>query len=493
MPTTEPERGDLGRRTFRSLGWQFGSRPFLIALLFLRSVVLARLLPVEVFGVYALGAAIVGLTTLSSGLGMSAGLLTRVEETADEDRATAVLLVLRLAFAALGFALVLAGALLWAEPDLRLVLIVSGLVMIGNVIVDTTRRLLVRRVAHRRLVLANGLAVLVATCAALLVAQRSPTVWPLLTAEIVTMAVTMLVLLAWRPPWRLHLAWDPHIARYFLHFGRRTFPSLLLERGSDRIDDLWTGFALGDFALGVYSRAYRFATYPRQLIAAPINSVFFGTYAEVARDRQRLSMAFFRSNALLVRGACLLMGGLGVAAPELIRLVLTEKWMPMLTPFRLLLVFSLLDPLAMGLSGLLMSTGRPERVFLPRLVQVLVLVLGLLTLGRAYGTSGVALSVDLMALAGVALLFREARRIVDVSLLALWGPPLAAMAAGLLAVALLLRLPPPPGADLGMLAAKSAAFGLVFVAVLLVVERRRLRLLLDYARALRSGPARSRA
>jgi O-antigen/teichoic acid export membrane protein len=184
----------------------------------------------------------------------------------------------------------------------------------------------------------------------------------------------------------------------------------------------------------------------------------------------------------------LLIGGLGVVAPELIRIVLTPKWLPMLTPFRLMLVFALLDPIAVGLSGLLVATGRPERVFRPRLAQLAVLVVGLITLGRAFGTNGVALSVDLMVLVGVALLFREARRLVDVSLLTLWAPPLLAMAGGLGAIGLLLSLPQAPTSDWGMLAAKTSAYGSAFMLLTLLVERQRLMQLLSYARAGRAGP-----
>jgi O-antigen/teichoic acid export membrane protein len=482
MPRAEPTSGDLGRRTLVSLAWQFGTRPLHILALLARSILLARLLPIETFGVYAKGAAIVGLTSLVVGFGMSAGLLARSPETEDDEHAAGVLLSLKLVFGLAWFFILLVAAMAWAEGELRLVLIVSGLLMVVNQVVDTMRRLLIRRVVHRRLVLADTSAVFLATSAAILVAVRTQSIWALLAAEIVTVGVTFVVLTLWRPAWRMRPAWDRRLVRYYLDFGRRTLPALLVERTIDRVDDLWTGFALGDFALGIYSRAYRFATYPRQLISAPINAVIYGTYAEVAHDRERLSKTFFRSNALLIRSACLLIGALGIVAPEMIRIVLTDKWLPMLLPFRLMLVFALLDPLAVGLSGLLVAVGRPERVFMPRLAQLTVLVLGLVTLGSALGTTGVALSVDLMVLVGIVLLFRETRRVVDVSLVALWGPPIAALALGLAAITLMLRSPIAPTLDWTMLIAKLTVFVAVFLLTSVLVERQRVAQLYVFAR-----------
>ncbi len=89
--------------------------------------------------------------------------------------------------------------------------------------------------------------------------------------------------------------------RYFLSFGARNLVNNFLDGTLDNSDNLFTGYFLGDLSLGYYSRAFRFAIYPRILLTTPINSVALGMFAELKYDRLRLSKAFFRTSVFLTR------------------------------------------------------------------------------------------------------------------------------------------------------------------------------------------------
>jgi PST family polysaccharide transporter/lipopolysaccharide exporter len=195
----------------------------------------------------------------------------------------------------------------------------------------------------------------------------------------------------------------------------------------DNIDDLWTNIFLGDLALGFYSKAYKFASYPRTILALPIQKVSTGIYSELKYDRIGLSKAFFRTSALLVRTGFLLSGWLALIAPEFIMIFLGEKWMPMLDAFRLMLVFAMFDPLKGIIGDVLVAIGKPQKLIQTRFMQIVLLVLGLFTLGYRFGISGVALSVNLMLVAGIILLLYFVNPHIDFSLLRLFGAPIIAM------------------------------------------------------------------
>lgn len=221
--------------------------------------------------------------------------------------------------------------------------------------------------------------------------------------------------------------------RYFLRFGSRVLVAGLLAQALDRVDDLWAGLYLGETLLGFYSRAYQFATYPRKILATPVNAVAGGTYAELKEDRTSLSKAFFRVNALLVRSGFLVAGLLALIAPEFIRLVLGTKWPPMLSAFCLVLVFTLFDSLKGTIADLVrMGVGKPEQVVQARLAQLVVLVLGLFVLGPRLGIAGVALAVDAMLVVGIMFLLWRARAYVDFSLPRLFAVPGLAVCLGTL-------------------------------------------------------------
>ena len=150
----------------------------------------------------------------------------------------------------------------------------------------------------------------------------------------------------------------------------------------------------------IRDRAYTFATYPRRLLAMPVNAVAGGAYAELKGDRPGLSRAFFSSNALLVRSGFLLGGLLVLVAPEFTRLALGERWLPMVPAFRLMAVFTLLDPIRVTVSSLFVAVGRPEQVVRVRLWQLAAMVVGLFALGSRWGITGVAVVVDGVLLLG---------------------------------------------------------------------------------------------
>jgi O-antigen/teichoic acid export membrane protein len=246
------------------------------------------------------------------------------------------------------------------------------------------------------------------------------------------------------------------------------------ESVTDRIDDLWTGFYLGATSLGFYSRAYTFATYPRQILAAPTNTVAAGTYAELKGKRRLLSQAFFRINALLVRTGFFLAGILVLIAPEFIRIVLGEKWMPMLTVFRLMLVFTLLDPIKITVGYLFVAMGKPEQLLRVQVIQLTVLVGGVYLLGPSLDIVGVALAVDAMLVVGIAILLQQARKFVNYSLLWLFGAPSVALSFSLLAAYSVGKWPAIIDNDWWIASAKAGVFALVFAATLIFLEWRRI-------------------
>lgn len=468
----------LARRSVTSAAWNIAVNMTRVVVLIVRSILLARLLPVEVFGVYALAFSVVSLSSALPIFGMGEAFLHRTRETEDEQRAAAVHFTLKGLFTLIWTSALVVVALGFTSGETQTALLVLTFVHAGIHLAQTPRLILIRRVVHRRLAMIQLFNVVLSTLLALGLAWRGITLWALLASDVVTLVVTIVLLYIWRPVWRPRMAWSRPIVRYFLSFGSRAFLADLLLRALDKVDDLWTGIVLGDTALGYYSRAYRFATYPRFILALPINLVAGGTYAELKGDRQRLSKAFFRSNAFLVRSGFFLGGLLAVIAPEFIRLALGEKWLPMLDAFRLMLVYTLLDPIKLTVANVLTASGAPEKVIRARAVQFVVMIAGLVTLGPWLGIEGIALAVNAMLVVGMAILFWETRAYVDFSLRRLFGVPGLALALGIVAAYALVRIPSLPGSDWISGGLKAIAFSVVYAGILLLLEKDELVLIL---------------
>jgi len=464
---------DLARRSTVAVAWNMASGMSGLVVLFARSIILARLLPVETFGVYAGASALVVLTSVFATFGMGGAFLHRAAETEDENRAASIHFTLKLMFTAAWAVVLIAFALLRTTGDQQTALIVITLATAGLEITQTPRLILVRRVVHRRLALLQFADALLSTALAVGLALMGVTLWALLATDLSLMFVSIVGLFIWRPVWRPWFSWNREVVRYYLSFGSRNFGAGALLLALDRVDDLWTLRYLGDTALGYYSRAYTFATYPRRILAGPVNQVAGGTYAELKGERKRLSQAFFRTNALLVRSGFFLAGLLALIAPELIAILLGDKWLPMLQAFRLMLVYTLLDPIKMTVADLFVAVGRPELVFRVRLLQLGVMVVGLFALGTRFNIAGVALAVDTMVVVGITVLLWQARQYVDFSARRLFAVPMLALVLGLAAGAGVVALLTTPAPWLSA-TLKTVLFVLAYGGVLALLERQTL-------------------
>lgn len=481
------------QRSVTSFSWNLVAQVIAIGVGFVRSILLARLLQIDTFGIYAGALAVVGLASILPTLGLSGAFVHRAPETRDEEHAAAVFLSLQLLATGLWLALMVGMVLLFSSGPTRTALLVISATTALEQTALVHNALHVRRVAHRRLALVGTIGVLATAVVTVGMAWWGFELWALLAGEIAVAVAFAFGLMAFRPIWRPRLAWDAAIVRYYLRFGLPNMAATLIENALQRVDDLFVRYRLGVTEMGFYSRAYTFASYPRSVLSAPVALVAGGAFAELAHNREQLSKAFFRTAALLARAGFLLAGWLVLIAPEFVILLLGEKWLPMVPIFRLLSIFALLDPLRDVLSQLFIAVGQPARLALFRLIQLGVLVVGLAVLGTAWGTVGVALAVDLMLLTGIALLIWAVRPWVDFSSLRLFGLP---------ALALLLALAATQGALLWLapgnlwLSAtlKSLLFVGIYGGVLLAGEGRELAQMVQAVRSqLRRAPATPKA
>lgn len=478
---------NLAQRSLQSIAWKSVSNLVKLVVFFVRSVLLSRWLPKQVFGIYATANLVVGLTVYLPVFGMGGAFLHRTEETLDEAHAASVHFTLKLIFTVAWAATLVIGAILYTQDLTRLAIILVTLTTAGVELTQTGNMIHIRRVVHRRLALLQVVNVFATTAVALgfgwLSLQDPPyrvfmaglesrnlALWALLGTDVVTMLLSIFFIYVWKPVWRPKIGWSSDTARYYLSFGRRNFVNQVLLKLLDNLDDLWTRLYLGTIPLADYSRAYTFATHPRRALAAPLNAVIGGTYAELKNNRLRLSRAFFRSNALILRGAFLIGGLLALIAPEFIRLLLTEKWLTMLTAFRLMLVFTLLDPIRQTVAHLFVAVGAPEKVGMARFTQLFVLVAGLFSLGPPLGIAGVALAVNLMLITGITFLLWHARQYVDFSLRRLFMAPTFALLPALLGGYGAGFLPGVVGSDWLTAGIKTVVFIIVFGTILLVLE-----------------------
>jgi len=466
----------LAQRSVRSSTYTLIGSGIATFVQLVRSILLARLLAPEVFGIYSFVSSFVIITSAIPNFGMSSALLNRVPESEGEEPLS-VHFTLTLGFN-IAWALIIAmiGGLVLPQANHWILWVILLTQFVDNLVI-TSRTLLIRRVLFRRIAIIDTTSILLSTMIALFLAWKGYGILGLVSTDVIAATVAVLGFLVILPPWKPRLSWSPTIARYLIGFGYRTFLGSVVGQALDYIDNLWTGQYLGANALGYYSRAYTFSSYPRKVLAYPLNAVATGTYAELKSNERQLSQAFFRVNALLVRTGFLMAGLLALIAPEFINLVIGKQWLPMLVAFRLMLLYTLLDPIRSTIAGLFISIGRPEKVFWARLIQLGVLIIGMYIFGNLWGISGVAIAVNLMILTGITIMLWQARAYVQFSLKKLFISPTVSLIMGLGLARLAIEFPGILGSYWRTAGVKIIVFTIVYGGILFLLERKHLPIL----------------
>lgn len=239
----------------------------------------------------------------------------------------------------------------------------------------------------------------------------------------------------------------PYRPRLRLRGGRQLFAfSVWLTLGRTvnvvnwRSDQLFIGYFLGSGTLGYYSFGDNLAALPTREATAPIAQTLFPAFSRLTGDPVRLREAFMRSQTLICAIALPIGCGFAMIADPLVMLTLGAKWLPAVIVIQILASIFAIQTLASGLQPLAMAIGDTRSLFKRDLANLAIrmplVIIGLV----AGGLIGVLLARVISGLAGMAINMALVQRLIGVSIarqLAANGRSLAAAAAMTAAIAAL--------------------------------------------------------
>jgi len=232
-------------------------------------------------------------------------------------------------------------------------------------------------------------------------------------------------------PYRPHLKIEKAKARDLLGFGKWvTVSSILVFIGANG-DDAVVGKALKSSALGFYQMAYRISQIVISEVVVVLSRVSFPVYAKLQDSLAELQKSYSRlasfSSALTIPMAT----GILLLGRDVTQVVLGAKWLPMVPALSFLAVAALLESVVFTGTPLFIGSGNPKFEFEMQLVRAVILVIFILPLTLRWGLSGAALTVVLSAVGMAILFYRKLRgqfaiRFRDLSLI--FGPALVSSA-----------------------------------------------------------------
>lgn len=210
------------------------------------------------------------------------------------------------------------------------------------------------------------------------------------------------VLMFFAHPWRLRLCWDSGLRRELFGFSSVVFMNNLLVTLSKNAGQILLGRTLGPAELGIYALAFSLTDTVRTAVMSVMNRVMFVHYAENQENALRLAGDYLRTLAWNCSIVFPLMLMLVINGPDLMVLLLGEKWGGMELVLPILAVAVMVHVAGGSTSSLLTAIGKPGldlRLFV--LTTLGVMFPGIIVGGLYFGAAGVAAGLLLAKVASV--------------------------------------------------------------------------------------------
>ncbi len=183
-------------------------------------------------------------------------------------------------------------------------------------------------------------------------------------------------------------------------------------------------------ALGVYSISYEMAHLPTSELAMPVNRAIFPGYAKLQDDRQALQSAFLKVLGLVA--LVTVPAGLGMAsiAHLFVPAVLGPKWLSAAPLITLLAIVGTIHALQANVESVYFAVGRPRLKALITFLEIVCFLPLLLVLVPRYGLTGAAYALLITVMIAAPVNYAIALRLLRLSawkiVPVLWRPILAA-------------------------------------------------------------------
>ena len=359
------------------------------------TVVLARLLAPEDYGLIGMATVIIGFVELFKDLGLSAATVQKAEVNHQQ---ISTLFWINLVISCIVGSIVAASApaVAWFYKEPRLTGITLALAssfLFGGLTVQH-QALLQRQMQFSTLAKIDIASMLVSILTAIVAAWYGMGYWALVLMQIasaITNALLVWLTCSWRPGKPLKAAG----VRSMLAFGGNLTGFRVVNYFSRNLDNVLIGRYWGSQQLGFYAKAYQLVLLPIQQINSPINNVALPALSSLQTEPEKYSRYYYKAILLITTLGMPIVCFMFASADKVILLMLGEQWSGAVPIFRFLMPAAFMGTFNVAGGWVFQSLGRTDRQFRMGLVlstiDIIIFLIsirwGVIALSAAYGLS----------------------------------------------------------------------------------------------------------
>jgi lipopolysaccharide exporter len=364
--------GTLTRRTITGGFWALTSAALSKASSLLRTLILARILAPDDFGLFGLVVAItVGINVFSE-TGITLFLIQKRHPSESHwNTAWCISTVRGITLFSLCWAISVPIAKFYNQPILQPMLRVLAISYIFQGVTNIHIHNLQRTMNFKKKVILDQISETIGNLVSILLAFILHNVWALVAGNIFV-SITAFILSYASINVRSKYSLDKEIVKELFRFSHPLLLVSIIVYIVTTVDDLVVGRIIGITALGYYAMAYNIANVATLSVSRTFAQVTLPAYSAIRDDKNRLSNAFYRVlsvNTIICVPICI---GMITIAPDIVDVVLGEKWRPIITSFRILCVLGLVRSIASVFGPLIIGSGKTTKLRNIKIVELLI-------------------------------------------------------------------------------------------------------------------------
>ncbi|MCP4111789.1 MAG: lipopolysaccharide biosynthesis protein [Desulfobacteraceae bacterium] len=402
---TEKSGDNIAARTKEGILWTvfFDAIQFIIR--FCGSIIVARILFPEDFGLMAIISIILQLARRLTNFGFNMVLIQH-KEISNKHFETAF--VTNLFLMGILVTILFFGAPFIADffdnNKIELITRVIGFNFILEAFSSVQFAMLRRDMKFKKLESANAISESVAILSPVGFAIAGLGVWSLVFGSILG-AITKLAVVTYHTRWIPKFKFYSRAFKDLFAFGAWIYIGSYIKYGINKIDFFIVGKMLNAAQLGFYERAFNLMSFPRIQIAQKLNTVLFSAYSRIQDDNERLVRGLLQIITYVSVITYPLMTWMFFAAPSLITVLFGSRWAPSVYPFQVMCIAGVLDTLTLCLEPILLARGlvghRTRRDII-----YLVILGSCVYFGIRWGINGVAWGTTVASVFRLALMLQ---------------------------------------------------------------------------------------
>jgi len=382
---------ELGKKMAAGAAWMVGMKFLVRGLGLISTLILARLLVPEDFGLIAIAMIFFEVLEVLTSFSFDLALIQNQDAKRHHYDTAWTLTIIQGGITAFALYLIAPSvAIFFEDPRLTTIIYVLALIALlrgfENIGIVAFRKELEMHKEFIFLVTKKLVAFTVTISLAIMLNNY----WALILGTLASQ-ITGLFLSYWMHPYRPRLSLKA--ARELIAYTKwLLFNNILLviiKNGDDAI----IGKVVGSTGLGFYTIAYEISNLPTTELVYPITRAVFPGYAKIAADKKLLRKGFLDVTSLVLLLAIPVAIGVAITADLLIPLLLGQKWQQAAELAQILALFGITRVLGAGTGAVYLALGKPKIVTYLASLRLVVGIPLIYFAAVSAGTIGVAWAV----------------------------------------------------------------------------------------------------